>query len=154
MLNFRKSCSFGNWSSSNGRQYFRIATLQIYCNLSRWGDRQKQRGGLAIKQLAQKYKMMDNRALQRETRCLTADKSQVISNHYSDDDKNLTNLHIKQCKTVVKLWSCCFHWCTFRYCSRPFHDVKCRALQLCGRREDMMTNFQIFLVISKPLIWI
>ena len=105
----RKSCSFGNWSSSNGREYFVISTLQIYCNLSRRQD-QKQRGGLATKyhKLAQKYKMMDNRALQRETRCLT-DKSQVISNYYSDGDKNLTNLHIKQRKTVVKLCSCCFH---------------------------------------------
>ena len=102
-LKLCKSYSFGNWSSSNVREYFLITTLHIYCNLSRW-EGQKQREGLVIKhhKLAQKNKMMDNRALQRETRCFT-DNSQVINNHYSDGDKKLTNLHIKQWKTVVKL---------------------------------------------------
>ena len=136
----RNSCSFGNWSSSIGREYFLITTLQIYCILSRWEGL-----WLATKyhKLAQRYKMMDNRALQRETRCFT-DNSHVISNQYSDGDKNLTNLHIKQWKTVIKLCSCCFHWCTFCYCSHPLHDVKCPVLQLCGRREQMMTNSQIY----------
>ena len=59
-VKLRKSCSFGNWPSSNGREYFLIATLQIYCNLSRW-EGQKQRGGLSIKhhKLAQKYKIIN-----------------------------------------------------------------------------------------------
>lgn len=121
-LKLRKSCSFGNWSSSNGREYFLIiATLQIYCNLSTWKG-QKQRGGLqlAIKhhKLAQKYK-----PLQRWRQKL-----------------NLSNLHIKKWKTVVKLCSCCFHWCTFRYCSRPFHELKPYWIALDCSKEGVVVR--------------
>ena len=45
--------------------------------------------------------------------------------------------------------TCNFHFCTFHCRSHPFHGMKWPVLQLCGRREHLMSNF---LVISKPLI--
>ena len=45
-----------------------------------------------------------------------------------------------------------FHFWTFRRHSRSFHDMKRPVLQLCGRRENMMTNVQFYLLTSEVLV--
>ena len=153
-LKLRKSCSFGNWSSSNGRECFIISTLQIYCNLFRW-EGQRQRGGLAIKhhKLVQKCKIMDNRALQRETRCFT-DNSHVISYHYSDGDKNLTNLHVKQWKHVVKLCSCCFQCFIGVHFSAVLVLSTTWNVPFCNNVDDVSIWWQIFKIfLLSPNRW-
>ena len=69
------------------------------------------------------------------------------SNHDDDGNKNPTNLHIWQWKTgFYTLCSCTFHLLTFWRRSRSFYEVKWPVLQLCGRREHMMTNVQFCLL--------
>ena len=46
--------------------------------------------------------------------------------------------------------TCIFHLLTFWRRSRFFYDVKWPVLQLCGRREHMMTNVQFCLIIYVP----
>ena len=50
------------------------------------------------------------------------------------------------------LCTCIFHLLTFWRRSRSFYDVKWPVLQLCGRREHMMTNVQFCLLISQALV--
>ena len=61
-----------------------------------------------------------------------------LSNHDDDDNKNVTNLHIWQWKTMVlhSLQVHFFHFWTFRRRSCSFHDVKWPVLQLCGWAYD------------------
>ena len=153
-LKLRKSCSFGNWSLSNGREYFRIATF--FCKFIATCLPEK------VKNSSEDWQN-DIISWRRNTKWWTIElykekhvalliTGKLLVTTTAMATRYLTNLHIKQRKPVVKLCSCCFHWCTFRCCSRPFHDVKRPILQQCGRRQHMMTNFQIFLLISKPLI--
>ena len=76
-----------------------------------------------------------------------------LSNHDDDGNGNVTNLHIWRRKTIV-LHALHVHslFFTFRWRSRSLYGVKRPVLQLCGRREHMMTNVQFCLVISKALI--
>ena len=49
------------------------------------------------------------------------------------------------------LCTCIFPLLTFCRLSRSFYDVKWPVLQLCGRREHMMTN-QLCLLMSQALV--
>ena len=49
------------------------------------------------------------------------------------------------------LCTCIFYFLTFRRRSRSFYDVKWPVLQLCGRREHIMTNVQFCALISEAL---
>ena len=69
-----------------------------------------------------------------------------LSNHDHDVNKNPTNLHIWQWKTVF-LHALYVHFLTFLRRSRSFYDVKWPVLQLCGRRQHMMTNVQFCLLM-------
>ena len=79
----------------------------------------------------------------------------VWSLRNDDDDggnKNVTNLHIWQWKTIVlHALYVQFSLLTFRRRSRSFCDVKwhVHVLQLYGRRDHMMTNVQFCLLISE-----
>ena len=57
--------------------------------------------------------------------------------HDDDGNKNVTNLHIWQWKTILfcTLCTCIFHFWTSRRSSRSFHDVQWPVLQLRGRCE-------------------
>jgi len=75
-----------------------------------------------------------------------------LSNHDDDGNKNPTNLHIWQWKTVfLHALHVLFHLLTFWRRSRFFYDVKWPVLQLCGRREHMMTNVE-FCLLSQVLV--
>ena len=50
------------------------------------------------------------------------------------------------------LCTCIFHFLTFCRRSRSFYDVKWAVLQLCGRREHMMTNVQFCFLMSQALV--
>ena len=73
-----------------------------------------------------------------------------LGNHDDDGNKNPTNLHILQWKTVF-LHALHVHFSFLTFCrrSRSFYDVKWPVSQLCGRRERMMTNIQFCLLLSK-----
>ena len=76
-----------------------------------------------------------------------------LSNHVDDGNKNPTNLHIWQWKTVfLHALTCIFHVLTFWRRSRSFYDVKWPVLQLCGRREHMKTNVNFCLFMSQALV--
>ena len=45
-----------------------------------------------------------------------------------------------------------FSFLTFRRRSRSFYDAKRPVLQLCGRRDHMMTTVQSCLLISEALV--
>ena len=69
-------------------------------------------------------------------------------NHDDDGNKNLTNLQIWQWKTIVlHALHVQFSFLTFRRRSHSFYDAKRPVLQLCGRRDHMMTNVQFCLLI-------
>ena len=76
-----------------------------------------------------------------------------LSNHDDDGNKNVTNLHIWQWKTVfLRVFTCIFPFLTFCRRSRSFYDVKWPVLHVCGRLEHMMTNVQFCLVLC-PKRW-
>ena len=68
-----------------------------------------------------------------------------LNNHDVDGNKNPTNLHIWQWKTVF-LHALHVHFLFFFLTlwrrSLSFYDVKRLVLQLCGRREHMIRNVQ------------
>ena len=76
-----------------------------------------------------------------------------LSNHDDDGNKNLTNLHIWQWKTGF-LHALHVHFSSFDILniSRSFYDVKWPVLQLCGRREHMMTNVNFCPLMSQELV--
>ena len=76
-----------------------------------------------------------------------------LSNPDDESNKNSTNLHIWQWNTVF-LHALHVHFSFFDICrrSRSFYDVKWPVLQLCGRREHIMTNVQFCLLISQALV--
>ena len=78
-------------------------------------------------------------------------KTIVGSNHDDDGNKNPTNLHIWQWKTVF-LHALHVHFSSFDIL-KTFSFFLWPVLQLCGRREHMMTNVQwVCLVMSLALV--
>ena len=49
-------------------------------------------------------------------------------------------------------YTCIFHLLTLWRRSRSFYDVKWPVLQLCGRRQHMMTNVQFCLLMPQALV--
>ena len=74
-------------------------------------------------------------------------------NHHHDGNKDVTNLHIWLSKTIVlHALHVQFSFLIFRRRSRSFCDVKWPVLQLCGRRDHMMTNVKFCLLICEALV--
>ena len=77
-----------------------------------------------------------------------------LSNHDDDGNKDPTNLHIWQWKTLF-LHALHVHFSSydilkmFSFFLRP---LRWPVLQLCGRREHMMTNVQFCLLMSQALV--
>ena len=78
-----------------------------------------------------------------------------LSNHDVAGNKNPTNLHVWQWKTVLlhALHVLFFLFLTFCRRSRSLYDVKWDVLQLCGRREHLMTNVQFQFVLLPLKRW-
>ena len=79
------------------------------------------------------------------------DEGGPLSNHDDDGNKNIC-IFDKDKQYLCTLCTCIFHLLTFGRRSRSFYDVKWPVLQLCGRREHMMTNVQFCLLISQALV--
>ena len=77
-----------------------------------------------------------------------------LCNHDDDGNKNITTLHnyLTMKKIVLHALHVQFSFLAFRRRSRSFYDAKRPVLQLCGRRDHMMTNVQFCLLISEALV--
>ena len=76
-----------------------------------------------------------------------------LRNHDDDGNKDVTNLHIWLSETIVAhALHVQFSFLTFRRRSRSFCDVKWPVLQLCGRRDHMMTNVKFCLLIYEAAL--
>ena len=76
-----------------------------------------------------------------------------LRNHDDDGDKDVKNLHISSSKIIVlHALHAQFSFLTFRRRSHSFCDVKWPVLQLCGRRDHMMTKVKFCLLIYEALV--
>ena len=95
------------------------------------------------------YFQFEESFLCRSRRCCL----RSLRNHDDDGNKNVTNLHIWLSKTIVlHALHVQVSFLTFCRRSRSFCDVKWPVLQLCGRRDHMMTNVKFCLLICKALV--
>ena len=84
----------------------------------------------------------------------TTQLSGSLSNQDDDGNKNPTNFHIWQWKTVF-LHALHVHFSSFdilKTFSFFLRREKWLVLQFCGRYERMMTNVQLYLFISQALV--